>query len=374
MAVAMDSYTYIGIAEVTNEGLFRASWLVIGDLSSCIFRARIQLTHSLIRFQSLLSLTVSIANFVCISTFAEGFVLIEIRASSINYVRIAAFLAFNSVIEVTINASTRALDKPDVPLIINSTKFAIKIILDFVITSKFPVPSISPMVNMQAGIQLACNLASVTLSKFESRSESDEQQITPSLSTPKVLFKPSAITSAELVLRDTPYLYLVHNFVTKRNDYATTSTFNSHSWDKFREVLPVQNKNNANFDTAADITVRIWQTIGWCYILYNSSQHLAAILLATRPWWYLGQSFISNLFYILPWAVVCRVANLSAGDAWTCYSFVFGGGLVFSFFYILVADGLWTWYMKERKGHSHYQFTASNLPVSLYSEGGIFTY
>ena len=66
-------------------------------------------------------------------------------------------------------------------------------------------------------------------------------------------------------------------------------------------------------------------------------------LLATRPHWYLYQSLASNLLYVLPWAIVCQIAHLNAGDAWTYHSLVFGGSLVFSFFDILFVDGIWAW-------------------------------
>lgn len=53
MVVTTDFYTYIGVvAEVLNEGLPRASYLVIGDKSSHTFQERAQQTHTLILFQS----------------------------------------------------------------------------------------------------------------------------------------------------------------------------------------------------------------------------------------------------------------------------------------------------------------------------------
>jgi Na+-driven multidrug efflux pump len=161
MVVTTDTYTYIGVvAEVLNEGLPRASYLVIGNMSSRAFRERLQLTHTLILFQSLPALIMSIGFVAGGSTFAKGFVPVEVRDVSVAYIRISAFSAFSSAVEYAVNTSTRALDKPDVPLIISSVKFAINIILDLVMISKFHVRSITPMVNMQAGISLACNLTS----------------------------------------------------------------------------------------------------------------------------------------------------------------------------------------------------------------------
>jgi hypothetical protein len=96
-------------------------------------------------------------------------------------------------------------------------------------------------------------------------------------------------------------------------------------------------------DTVAAITARMWRTIDWCYIFYALSTQLATILLATVPLWYLFQSLVSNVCYVLPWAIVCQVAQLRADNAWTYHSFVFGGSLVFSFIDILFFVLLWVW-------------------------------
>lgn len=50
---------------------------------------------------------------------------------------------------------------------------------------------------------------------------------------------------------------------------------------------------------------------------------------------------MSNCAYVLPWAIVCQVAELNASDAWTYHSLVFGGSLVFSFFDVLLFLILW---------------------------------
>ena len=92
MVVTTDTYTYIGVvAEVLNEGLPRASYLVIGDKASRGFRERLQLTHTLVLFQSLLGLIMSIGFVAGASTFAKGFVPVEVRDMSVTYVRISAF-------------------------------------------------------------------------------------------------------------------------------------------------------------------------------------------------------------------------------------------------------------------------------------------
>ncbi|KAF2122315.1 hypothetical protein BDV96DRAFT_609233 [Lophiotrema nucula] len=428
MVVTTDSYTYIGVvAEVLNEGLPRASWLIVGDKASRTFRERLRLSHTLILFQSILGLIMSIAFVAGASTFAKGFVPIEVRSASVNYVRISAFSAFSSAVEYAVNTSTRALDKPDVPLIISSTKFAINIILDFIIISKFHVGGITPNVNMQAGIQLACNLVSafaglayfIYTTSISNRSpihnESTEEKISPSLPALKVLIRPGLVTFTESAVRNALYLWLVHGIVSMGSDYATawgvfntirwglvmvpvqsleatTLTFTGHSWGSFRKrfedgtrpkvtarelwnisrwalysvciALVVEiplcllmsflgaqpfARYLSGSDKVAVITEHMWQTIDWCYIFYAVSTQLAAILLATKPWWYLSQSLVSNLLWVLPWAIACQVKRLNPGDAWTYHSLVFGGSLVFSFFDILVFNGWWASRLKRGK-------------------------
>ena len=99
----------------------------------------------------------------------------------------------------------------------------------------------------------------------------------------------------------------------------------------------------------AEITAYMWKSLDWCYIFYAMSTQLATILLATRPKWYLFQSLLSNLLYVLPWAIVCQIVDLSAENAWFYHSFVFGGSLVFSFVIIVIMDGLWAWTLNHAR-------------------------
>ncbi|KAF1912861.1 hypothetical protein BDU57DRAFT_581114 [Ampelomyces quisqualis] len=270
MVVTTDTYTYIGvIAEVLNEGLPRASYLIIGDKANRTFRERLQLTHTLILFQSILGLVMSIGFVAGASTFATGFVPVEVRDVSVTYVRISAFSAFSSALEYAVNTSTRALDKPDVPIVISSAKFAVNILLDLIIISRFHVGSITPTVNMQAGISLACNLSSAfaglayfvyTTSFLRGAHDQDDSSIRntyPSLPALVKLFRPGCIFFTESAVRNGLYLWLVHGIVGLGKDYATawgvfstirwglimvpvmaleatTLTFVGHSWGQFR--------------------------------------------------------------------------------------------------------------------------------------------
>jgi hypothetical protein len=305
------------------------------------------------------------------STFAKGFVPAEVRGASVTYVRIAAFSAFSSAIEYAVNTSTRALDKPDVPLVISSVKFAINIILDLIIISKFHVRSVTPTVNMQAGIALACNLTSafaglayfVYTTSFSRKSSIHEDKSTvkliPSLPALLTLIKPGFVFFSESAVRNALYLWLVHGIVGLGSDYATawgvfstirwglimvpvaaleatTLTHVGHSWGKFR-ASSVPNGQSAKpratirqifnvarwalYSVAIVIAIEVplclimsfvgaksfafylsgseevsriaagmWRTIDWCYILYGVGTQLAAVLVATRPLWYLYQS------------------------------------------------------------------------------------
>jgi hypothetical protein len=99
----------------------------------------------------------------------------------------------------------------------------------------------------------------------------------------------------------------------------------------------------------AQITEKMWKTIDWCYIFYALSTQLATILLATRPRWYLYQSLVSNICWVLPWAIVVTKVNITPETAWTYHSIVFGGSLVFSFVDILVFDLIWAWTLLKGK-------------------------
>lgn len=95
-------------------------------------------------------------------------------------------------------------------------------------------------------------------------------------------------------------------------------------------------------EEVAEVTEKMWRTIDWCYILYAVSTQLAAILLASKPKWFLWQSLASNLLYVLPWSIVCQLADLDVKRAWTYHALVFGGSLVFSFVCVPLVLVFWT--------------------------------
>lgn len=247
--VTTDVYTYIGVvAEVLNEGLPRASWLIIGDKSSRTLSSRIGLSYTLIIFQTLLGAIMSIVFVTSAKSFAGVFVPIEVRKTSLTYIRLSSFSALSSAIETAVSAATRALDRPDIPLIISSTKFLINIILDMLIISKFHVGSTKPTVNMQAAIQLSCNMTSAivglayfifsTVKTQRSRIPSNES-VKPSFRALRILSRPGALTFLESAVRNALYLWLVSGIISMGSDYATAwGVFNTIRWGLI--MVPVQ--------------------------------------------------------------------------------------------------------------------------------------
>ncbi|KAK4209488.1 hypothetical protein QBC37DRAFT_443317 [Rhypophila decipiens] len=243
LIVTTDIYTYIGVvAEVLNEGLPRAAWVIIGDKASRSLAQRLQLTHTLIVFQAVMGLIMSIAFVSAAPTFANGFVPIEVRGASIDYVRISSFNALSSALEIAVSSATRALDSPDVPLVISSVKFAVNIILDLLIISKFHVGSHTPTINMQAGIQLACNLTSAVLGLVyflwtktwklhQNTPEGPRASTTPRLRSLSVLLRPGMATFVESAVRNALYLWLVSTIISMGLTYSTAwSIFVTIRW------------------------------------------------------------------------------------------------------------------------------------------------
>ena len=435
MVVTTDAYTYINTAsEAVNEGLPRAVWMIIGDKASRNPVKRLQLTHTLILFQSVIGLMLSIIFVSAAASFAKSFVPVEVRAASLTYVRIASFTVLSGTIETAVASATRALDKPDVPLVISSIKFAINIILDFLIISRFHVGSLKPTVNMQGAIQLACNLAAAFAGlayflwsnslpawrKLRQQTQEDSyvpvDNLRPSTRTLLVLLRPGLIFFAESAIRNILYLWLVSTIVALGSTYATAwGVFNTirwglimvsvqaleatslqfigHEWGYFRERIGIHTRRPratwrdilviskpalkslalgllvevpvaiflslfgarpfahylSGSDEVAKITAYMWKTIDWCYCFYAMSTQLATILTATRPKWYLYQSLVSNLLYVLPWAITCQVKDLNEDNAWSYHRLVFGGSLVFSFVDVLIIDAIWAWTLRTGK-------------------------
>lgn len=227
-----------------------------GSLSATslpVLSQRLGLTHTLILFQAVLGLIMSLAFVGGAATFAKGFVPGEIREVSLTYVRISAFSALTSAIETAVASATRALDKPDVPLVISSVKFLVNIVLDMLIVSKLHVRSHTPTINMQAGIQLTCNMTTafvglvyffITTSlpahrEFLHQEGENTKVMHPSLRALGVLFRPGVLTLAESAIRNAVFLWLVSTIMSMGQTYATSwGVFNTIRWGLV--MVPVQ--------------------------------------------------------------------------------------------------------------------------------------
>ncbi|KAF9524154.1 hypothetical protein CPB83DRAFT_861703 [Crepidotus variabilis] len=243
-----DAYTYLStVTESLNEGLPRAAWSTIGNLQLPP-NTRLQLTSTLIIFQSCAGFILSLCFLGLAPRLAKVFIP-QAREISTKYVQLTAFTALSSTLENSVSLSTRALDKPDVPLIISSIKISLNIILDFMFISTFHIKGVQPSILKQATIRLVCELSGAIagLIYFIVVSKRNHQALGPqterfqlfSLRSLRKLARPGAWTFSESAIRNAIYLYLIHGIVTMGNDYATAwGVFNTIRWGIV--MVPVQ--------------------------------------------------------------------------------------------------------------------------------------
>lgn len=247
--VTTDVYTYIGvIAQVLNDGLPRSAWVIIGDKSTRTVSSRLGLSYTMIVVQIALGTMMTVIFVAASENLAAAFVPEKVRQSSLTYVRISSVEALSSAMETVVSSCTRALDHPDVPLLISSTKFVINIMLDLLVISKFRVRSSSPTVNAQALIRLACDMTSAFAGllyflhialKLRRQSPSSEQSVKPGLTALKILARPSVYTFTESAIRNALYLWLVSRIILLGENYATAwGVFNTIRWGLI--MVPVQ--------------------------------------------------------------------------------------------------------------------------------------
>jgi hypothetical protein len=104
LVVTTDVYTYISVvANVLNDGLPRTAWLIIGDKSTRTMSSRIGLSYTLILFQALMGVIMSVVFVAASKSFAASFVPPQVRDSSLKYVQISAPLALSSAIQVAVS-------------------------------------------------------------------------------------------------------------------------------------------------------------------------------------------------------------------------------------------------------------------------------
>ena len=236
MLSTAETYIYIGVVvEVINEGLPRAAYKVIGDKTRRTFGQRVGIANAMIIFQVLLGALMSAIICAAAASFTESFVPIEVRGSSVRYVRISAFSTLFSALDVAVSVSTRALDRPDVPLLISSVKTAVNILLDVLFLSTYRVTRGAVSVNTQAVIHLCCDaagaLSGLVYYLFVSgalrrggRAQSGDS-LRPRVEGLVLMARPGAYTFAESAVRNALYMWLVSGIVSLGNDYATVCAF-----------------------------------------------------------------------------------------------------------------------------------------------------
>ncbi|CAE6505722.1 unnamed protein product [Rhizoctonia solani] len=240
LVVTTDSYTYIStIVEVLNEGLPRAAYLVIGDPVMPLTH-RVNLVCTLVVFQMVAGLVMSLIFLASASQLAAAFVPESVRAASLGYVRISSFSALTSATETAVSFATRSLDRPDVPLMINFCRTLANIILDFIFLSTFRVRTgREPTINTQASIRMACNgigcIAGLLYFIYVARRlrlDEDRRSVwMPKWSSFVALAKPGLHTLVESAVRNALYLWLIHGVVAMGSDYATAwGIFNTIRW------------------------------------------------------------------------------------------------------------------------------------------------
>ncbi|OOO09758.1 hypothetical protein OAory_01055660 [Aspergillus oryzae] len=418
--VTTDIYTYIGvIVQVLNDGFPRSAWLVIGDKSARSVTSRLSLSYTIIVVQTVLGTVMTGIFLAASNSLAAAFMPVEVRQTSLKYVRISSIAALSSALETAVSCCTRALDHPDVPLFISSTKFIVNIILDLLILSKVHSGSFQPTVNTQAWIRVACDMSSALcgLGYF--------LHLTFKLQRSQPGTQRSAI-------RNAIYLWLVSRIVLLGENYATawgvfntirwglvmvpvqaleqsTLTFVGHNWGVWRDRAGVEirypkaTKSDimdicrpaftscgialvfevilcialsirgiqgfayylSGSTVVAQITQRIWKQIDWTYIFYGLNYQLAAILLAASPRWYLYQALASNFLWMLPWAIFATVMSVSKSAAWTYYAIIFGGALVFDFMDFSVTLAIWALRLSRGMRDSFLDISSLRFTVTI---------
>lgn len=240
-----DAFTYFScIIEVLNEGLPRAAWSTIGsgdmtkDTAEELLH-RLSLTYTLISIQSILGFLLSVIFLFAAPGFVGAFVPGKVRATSVKYIRILAFDSLASTLNTAVSLGTRALDKPDVPLLMSSVQTLIQIFLELALVSTVHVKGFTPSIHTVATIKLVCDFtgAVVGLLYFlylsrKATAHMDAKRLTWfSYASLKELILPGRWTFTESAIRNAIYLWQIHGVVSMGQAYATAwGVFNTIRW------------------------------------------------------------------------------------------------------------------------------------------------
>ncbi|KAF8153030.1 hypothetical protein B0H34DRAFT_721904 [Crassisporium funariophilum] len=238
-----DAYTYFSVVvEVLNEGLPRAAWSTIGKGdptrdSNEMLMDRLTLIFTLITVQSALGTLLSIIFLFAAPGFVGAFVPGVVRGTSVKYLRILAFDSFASTLNVAVSFGTRALDKPDVPLLMASVQTLVQIFLELALISTVHVRQVTPTIHIQATIKLVCDLTGAVaglvyflyLARKANPKAGTLKWFSPAAL--KTLVIPGRWTFTESLIRNAIYLWQIHGVVLMGQSYATAwGVFNTIRW------------------------------------------------------------------------------------------------------------------------------------------------
>lgn len=242
-----DAYTYFScVIEVLNEGLPRAAWSTIGSGDTTLdsgaqLMERLSLTYTLISVQSGLGLILSIIFLFAAPGFVAAYVPGQVRATSVKYLRILAFDSLASTLNTAVSLGTRALDKPDVPLLMSTVQTLIQIFLELALVSTVHIRGFTPNIHTVATIKLVCDLAGAVaglvyflylVKKATAREGIDSKALRWfEYRDLKKLVLPGRWTFTESAVRNAIYLWQVHGVVSMGQAYATAwGVFNTIRW------------------------------------------------------------------------------------------------------------------------------------------------
>lgn len=239
--------------EVLNDGLPRSAWLIIGDKTNRSLSSRLTISYTLILVQTVLGAIMTVIFVASSERLAAAFVPAQVRDASIKYVQISSVSALSSAMQVAVSNCTRALDNPDVPLLIATISVAIKILLDLLIISKFHVGSWSPSIIDQALIRMTCDILSALVGlvyfafiarRLRRQGSNTTVQAAAGwkqsfIRSVGVLASPSFYTFVESAIRNALYLWLVSQIISLGETYGTAwGVFNTIRWGLV--MVPVQ--------------------------------------------------------------------------------------------------------------------------------------
>ncbi|KAJ5288735.1 hypothetical protein N7478_001765 [Penicillium angulare] len=241
-----------------------------------------------------LGLLMSVIFLATAKRLAAAFVPVQVRHASLTYVRLSSVQALTSSAEAALSSSTRALDNPDVPLMISTAKFLINIVLDLLFISRFHVGSSKPTIVIQAIIRLVCEVVSVVVGLIYfglvvvKRKRGDDGhcgRLKVSFDDLLTLVRPSLWTFAESAIRNAIYLWLINRIIQLGETYATawgifttirwglimvpvqaleasTLAFVGHNWGRFRADREAQYPKASR----AEILSEYYKPLSWSLV------------------------------------------------------------------------------------------------------------